>query len=683
MSSATPTQLPFAALWRIALRRLAFFVLVVLTTGAAAFQAVRLLMVNGMNPIEWAMLSIFVVLVFPIAFSFWTAVFGFFVELRGRDSLALSRTQVEDSLADISQFRTAVVIPAYNEDTIRLFAGLRATYESVAATGCLPHFDFFVLSDTTDPDLWIREEMAFHELREGVSDPARLVYRNRRENLERKSGNIADFCARWGDRYRYMIVFDADSLMTGEALLILVRLMEKHPAVGIIQSPPIPVNRRSLFGRLMQFSARAYGPMFTKGLNFWQAGEANYWGHNAIIRIAPFVEHCRLPALPGKAPLGGSILSHDFVEAALMRRAGWQVFLASDLEGSYEEVPASLIGHAARERRWCQGNLQHARLVTMPNLHWISRVHLSLGVMSYVSSPLWILLLILGTVEGLRVALTEHRYFAPEQSPFPVWQVSMVGEAILLFVSVMTLLILPKLLSLISLLTKHRRRIAGFGNRLMLTGSVLVEILFSVLIAPVLAMLHSRFVLGTLFGRNVEWTAQDRGDVETRLGEAIRRHGGITALGLFWSALLLTGARDLFWWFSPVLAGLVFSIPLSMWSSRISAGQLARTFGMLVTPEEVDPPAILRHFHAELGRAAARPWAVRQDGLSWVLGDPRVRSVHLELLPPSSPSGDPLAEHRLEGLRLKVRTLGESALLPAEKRELLWDAESVRALSRP
>jgi membrane glycosyltransferase len=681
MPSDTTPQRPASNRQRVFLRRLALGVLVALTTATAGFQAMRVLMLNSPTVVGWLMLALFLVLVLPITLSFWTAVFGFVLDIWVKDSLALSRKQASDSFLNLSQFRTAIVIPAYNEDTVRLFAGLKATYDSVADTGCLAHFDFFLLSDTTNPDLWIREELAFHELRKTARDPDRLFYRNRRENLERKAGNIADFCAQWGDRYRYMIVFDADSIMTGEALLNLVKLMEQRPSVGMVQSSPVAVNRQSLFGRLMQFSTQVYGPLFIRGLNFWQAGEANYWGHNAIIRVRPFVDHCRLPTLPGKAPLGGSILSHDFVEAALMRRAGWKVFLAGDLEGSYEEVPATLIGHAARERRWCQGNLQHARLLTMSNLNWINRVHLSLGVMTYVAAPLWILLLLLGTFEGLRMAFTPHNYFAPDQSPFPVWQVSIVGQAVLLFTSIMTLLILPKLLSLLTLVTRHRRRLRKFGGSLKLTASVLGEILFSILVAPVLAMLQTRFVLGTLMGRNVEWTAQDRGDVETTLGEAFRRHAGITLLGLLWAALLLSASWELFWWFSPVLAGLVFSIPLSLWSSKISIGHWTKNHGLFLTPEEVTPPVILRRLRDELENASKRPWADSHDGLSWVLDDPDVRAVHLALLPSSSPE-DPIAQHRLEGLQLKVRTAGESALLPQEKRELLWDAQSIQALGR-
>ena len=203
--------------------------------------------------------------------------------------------------------------------------------------------------------------------------PEHLIYRNRRENIERKTGNIADFCATLGRALRFMIVFDADSFMTGASLVNLVQMMEKHPQVGIIQAPPLPVNRRTLFGRLHQFAAHAYSDVFITGLNFWQGGAGNYWGHNAIIRVKPFVEHCHLPKLPGKPPLGGSILSHDFVEAAFMRRAGWKVYLASEMHGSYEEMPSSLIEYAARDRRWCQGNLQHSKLLFTP-FHLVSRV---------------------------------------------------------------------------------------------------------------------------------------------------------------------------------------------------------------------------------------------------------------------------------------------------------------------
>lgn len=661
-------------------RRFALGILTASTTAIASYAMLRLLLVNGFYPLEWLILPLFVVLVFPISLSFWTTVFGFIIQLFGRDELSVSPSKVDLDAINLDSFRSAIVIPAYNEEATRLFAGLKATYQSVEQAGYLSHFDFFLLSDTTDVDAWIREEMAFDDLRHEVSDPNRLFYRNRRENVERKAGNIADFCATWGDNYRYMVVFDADSLMTGKSLGDLVRLMETHPKIGILQTPPVAVNRQSLFGRVLQFATRAYGPMFIKGLNYWQAGESNYWGHNAIIRIQPFVEHCRLPRLPGKEPLGGSILSHDFVEAALMRRAGWKVYLVTELGGSYEEVPASLVGHAARDRRWCQGNLQHARLLTMPGLNWISRIHLAMGVMTYAASPLWMLMLLLSTAEGLRVAFGRHNYFPSEHSPFPVWHVSAVAEAAFLLTSVLSMLLLPKLLSLASWLIKHRPETAGFGGPWSMTLSVVAEILFSILVAPVLAMIHSRFVVGTLRGGNVKWSSQDRGDVATAWSTAFRWHVGIALFGTVWLVLLWSKDRSLLRWLAPVLTGWMLAIPFSVWTSRVTAGQCARRRGLFLTPEEVSPPSILKSFHEALNSASSRVWANAKDGLSWVLKEPHVRSVHLSLLPRTEASSDLLARNHLEGLRLKLRAHGEAALQPEEKRELLWDADSIEAL---
>jgi len=665
---------------RITLRQFCFGALAGLTVMLISYDAFDMLRINGLNSLKLAILALFVVLLAPMALSFWTAAIGFIAQLRGGDPLALSRA-LGDGSPDASALpRTAVVMPAYNEEPARVFAGLAATYESLEGTGFLPGFDFFLLSDTNNPDIWVREEVAFAELREAVSDPERLHYRNRRENVEQKTGNIAEFCATWGDRYHYMVVLDADSIMTGTSLVNLVRLMEKNPRAGIIQTPPVPVNRRTLFGRLQQFTTQAYSLIFITGLNFWQGGAGNYWGHNAIIRIQPFVQHCRLPTLPGKEPLGGQILSHDFVEAAFMRRAGWRVYLASDLRGSYEEVPSSLISYAARDRRWCQGNLQHIRLLLTPGLHIVNRLHLSLGVMAYLSSPLWLLLLLLSTIEGLRETLSKHAFFLPgRHSLFPNWQISVAQQAVLLFSFVMAMLVLPKLFSLIIHLRDHER-VAQFGGRLKLAASVLLEMLFSTLLAPVLALLQTRFVACILMGKKVQWDSQERRETGTTFREALRRHRVGTLVGLAWGALLLDAAPKLFWWFSPFLAGLIVSVPVSAWTSRASAGQWARARGLFLTPEELDPPEILQRFARELERATRRPWATARDGLAWVLQDPGVCGLHLLLLTPAPEPADPLQRHYHEGLRLKLVHAGFESLSSREKRDLLLDADSIHAL---
>lgn len=675
LSLKTPRR--WMVLVRMALGQLLFAGLTVATLSVFGRKMYIMMETNGMNALKMAIFVLFLILMVPITLSFWTATIGFIIRLGGGGSLKLSRSLAEPAQPSADWPRTAVVVPVYNEDPAGVFAGIRATYMSLEETGFLPSFEFFILSDTTDADVWVREEMAFVDLRKSVSEPERIFYRNRRENVDRKTGNIADFCERWGGRYRYMIVFDADSIMTGGCLVDLVRLMERHPKAGIIQAPPLPVNRHTFFGRLRQFATHAYTSIFITGLNFWQGTAANYWGHNAIIRIEPFVEHCRLPRLSGREPLGGSILSHDFIEAAFMRRAGWKVYLATELRGSYEEVPPSLITYAARDRRWCQGNMQHIRLLFTPGLHPINRLHLVLGIMGYLSAPLWMLTLILSTIEGIRETVLPHPYFPTGPALFPTWRISQESQAVVLFLGVMGLLILPKVLSL--LLHLRREEGAGFGGRGKFALSVLVETVAATLLAPVLALLQSHFVLGILLGRNVKWDAQDRGEVETSLREAVRRFWPSTVLGIVWTVLLLEEAPKLFWWFSPVLAGFLLAIPMSVWSSRVSLGEWARRAGLFLTPEEANPPSILLARDEGMELAGSRTWAKAGDALEYVLGDPSVRALHLSLLS-GSPAKDELRRNYLEGLELKYKHEGGKALAPREKRDLLLDEEMIRLL---
>ena len=662
----------------IALRRFFFAALCAGTLLAIGHWMLSMLQTNGLNPLKTVIFILFLVLLAPIVFSFWTAAIGFAVRAWGGTSLELTSTLEEAAPADVNWPCTAVVVPIYNEDPARVFAGLKATYESLEQTGLLPFFEFFILSDTTDSDTWIGEEMAFMDFRRSVSDPGRVFYRNRRENVERKTGNIADFCASWGGRYRYMIIFDADSVMTGACLVSLVRLMESNPKAGIVQSPPLPVSRHTFFGRLRQFATHAYSSIFITGLNFWQGGAANYWGHNAIIRIEPFIEHCRLPKLSGQEPLGGSILSHDFVEAAFMRRAGWNVYLAGELRGSYEEVPPSLISYAARDRRWCQGNLQHARLLLTPGLHPVSRLHMCLGIMAYLAAPLWMLMLALSTIEGIREVVEPHPYFPPGPALHPVWRISVEVQAIWLFLAVLGLLFVPKLLSLL-LQLRNREARAAFGGGGKFALSVLLEMAASTLLAPVLAFLQTHFVVGILMGKNIKWDAQDRGEAQTTLGEAVQRHWPSTLLGVAWSVLLLATSPKLFLWFSPVLAGFLLTIPVSVWSSRVSLGQWAKKHRLFLTPEEVNPPSILLTLDRELELAAARPLGKPRDGLARVLGDPAILAAHLSMLS-ASDSQDELRRHYLKGLELKYRQNGTTSLTEREQRDLLLDEQAIRSL---
>jgi len=314
-----------------------------------------------------------------------------------RDPFRITAKPYEDA----ALAKTAVIMPVFNEECAHVFASLRVMFDALQEKGVIDYFNFFVLSDSNDPENWLEEELCWAKLVRETKGYGSIFYRRRRMGIKRKSGNVADFCRRWGRQYRYMIVLDADSLMTADIMVRLVKLMESNPRAGMIQTAPALVNRLSLFGRIQQFASRLYGPIFAAGLNFWQRSEGNFWGHNAIIRLEPFIAHCALATIPGKGPLSGPVLSHDFVEAALMRRAGYEVWLAYDLSGSYEESPPTILDYAARDRRWCQGNLQHWRLLTVQGLHWLNRWHLLNGIMSYLSAPLWLLFLFLNTVKVL------------------------------------------------------------------------------------------------------------------------------------------------------------------------------------------------------------------------------------------------------------------------------------------
>ena len=663
---------------RLAARRLTFLALVLGTVSWVALLLADMLRVNGVTPLEGVIFVLSTLLLLPIALSFWMALLGFLVELRG-DPLALDVAAVDAERGPLG-VRTAIVVPVCNEDPERVLAGLRATHASLERTGHARSFELFILSDSGDPQRWLEEELAMERFTAALGGPGHVTYRHRPRNTEHKAGNIEEFCSRWGDRYRYMIVFDADSVMSGTALVRLVRLMERHPEAGIIQAPPVPVNRRTLFGRLQQFAAAVYGPTWAAGLAWLQDGEGNYYGHNAIVRIAPFRENCKLPKLPGRAPLGGSILSHDFVEAALMRRAGFRVYLATELGGSFEEPPPTLLDFAARDRRWCQGNLQHARLLGMPGLHVMSRVHLFMGVMSYASAPLWILLLLLSTLEALRAELAGHEYFAPGGSLFPIWEVSTEARSRLLFGLVMALIFLPRVLAVFARLREPgMARAFGGGARLVLGG--LCECVFSMLLAPVLAWMQTGFVLGALMGFSTSWKSPPRHDRRTTLREALRRHAGMTVLGLAWAALLAHIVSELFWWMLPVLAGMALAVPLSMLSSRSSVGDWARRNGLLLTPEEVSPPPVLRRLHAELDAQDEEP-APREtrSALARVLSEPATCATHLSFASPPEPR-DELSAHRLAGLVLKCRLHGADALAADEQHELLLAPDALRELA--
>jgi membrane glycosyltransferase len=518
-----------------------------------------------------------------------TALMGAVVLLRG-DRYALRLANPRAPIDKVA--RTAIIMPICNEDVATVFSGLRATCESLAATGALGVFDFYLLSDTTDPAIRAAELKAWERLRAFLGDApvgqgARVFYRLRRRRGKRKAGNVEDFCRRWGAGYRYMVVLDADSAMHGNTLVDLVRLMEEHPKAGIIQTLPQAYGHNTLHARTLQFATRVTGRIFALGMAYWQLGESHYWGHNAILRVEPFMRHCALAPIKGRGSLAGDILSHDFVEAAMMGRAGYEVWLAPQLEGSWEQLPPNLLDELDRDRRWCRGNLQNAQLIAEPGWKPVHRVMFGVGALSYLMGPIWLVFVVLGLWSG------------------SIGLLGMQPDAPALWALTLALLLTPRVLGVVAV--RLRGEQARYGGTLRLVLSAVMELFISMLQAPVRMLAYAAFTLNTLTGLKLEWRSPPRDAVAVSWGDAFKR------LSLFCLPLLAIGL----WVFSsqdlaaphlaPLWVPLLLAMPLAVVSSRVRWGLLLKRLRMLWVPEEAAPPPVLLRAMSRAGFADLVP----------------------------------------------------------------------------
>ncbi len=594
------------------LRRVLLLMLVLLGAWVGTSAMADVLPLHGQGFEEIGLLVLFGILFGWISAGFWTGLMGAFVLLRGPGRDPLTRGVASAPLLPLDpRVRTAIVMPICNEDVPTVFGGLAATIASLRATGESSAFDVFVLSDSNDPDIRAAEQAAWADLAARLADESdgdpqalRLHYRWRQRRTQRKAGNVAEFCRRWGAAYRYFVVLDADSVMTGECLTTLVRMMQAHPDAGIIQTAPRAAGHETFHARVQQFCARAYGPLFTAGMRFWQLGESHYWGHNAILRMDPFLSHCALAPIEGSGSLSGHILSHDFVEAALMRRAGWKVWVADELDGSYEQVPPNLLAELQRDRRWCHGNLQNSRLMFEPGLHPVHRTAFLTGVLAYASSPLWLAFLVLSTLLFAGQSGVDPAYFIEPNQLFPIWPTVNLKLMLTLFGLTAVLLFAPKILSLVAIVARGEAKRFGGTGRLM--GSAAIEFAHSLLLAPVRMLFHTQFVLAALTGWRLDWQSPPRDDVSTGWREAALRHGVHTVLALLWIAVIVVSSESFAWWLTPILLGLLAAVPMSVWGSRVAAGRALRRRGLLLTPEELRQPRVLAAAEREAAAVAAR-----------------------------------------------------------------------------
>ena len=541
--------------------------------------------------------------------------------------------------------RIAVVMPVYNEDAAATAGLLAALARDLYRVGLGSRAEIFVLSDSRNPQAVLEEMAALSRLRD--ISPVPVWYRRRHSNIGRKAGNVGEFVRRWGGRYDYMLVLDADSVVGAATIKALSARMSADPAVGLIQTMPMLVGGQTIFARLTQFAGRIYGPAIARGVAAWSGDSGNFWGHNAIIRVSAFAQCCGLPLLPGKPPFGGHILSHDFVEAALMRRAGWKVRLDHDLRQSFEGSPPTLLDMAVRERRWAQGNLQHARLIFSRGFSWISRVHFLIGILGFLMSPIWLAMILVGLTLSANVLLSRPDYFPQTYQLFPSWPTFDPVRMLWLFIAAMSFLLVPKFIAIFRAWLRPLARNSGGSVRLL--RSALFEIVLSALIAPVQMLIQTRQIFEILRGRDSGWEAQVRAGQIPPWGIVLRRHALHVVLGVATLVVLSIFSPWQLVWLSPILAGLILSPLTSRWSGSPVFGRWARRHGLLVTPEERDLPELLTAANALDFRISGR---LPEQGIAALGRDPALRARMLALLP-ENPRG-PVSE-RLDAISAEAK----------------------------
>ena len=560
-------------------RRALVLIVNVLTWLGLLFWFASILASGGWGIIDTVLLACFALGSPWTVLGFWNAVIGLWL-LAGR----------EKSLASVAPFllagnngqslniRTAVLMTLRNEDPSRALQRLKTVKASLDATGEGAAFDYFILSDTNDPGVAASELAIVDAWRKDEAAGDRIVYRRRDSNAGYKAGNVRDFCTRWGGAYELMLPLDADSLMTGDAIVRLVRIMQAYPRIGILQSLVVGAPSSSAFARIFQFGMRHGMRAYTMGQAWWVGDCGPYWGHNALVRIKPFAEHCELPLLPGKPPLGGPVLSHDQVEATLMRRAGFEGRVMPVEGGSYEDNPPDALAFIGRDIRWCQGNLQYLKLLGTPGLLAISRFQLVWAILMFIGIPAWTLMI------GLLPFAT---YDALADATFPV------VSAKAFYVVFLVMYLSPKIAGLIDA-AMSPGEIKRFGGGLRFATSAAIEIVFSFLQGAVTTIRTSLFILGLPFGKSIVWSGQKRDGDGVSWSEASAALWPQLLFGVIVCGALLVLSPTVLLWSLPLTAGYMLAIPFTVMTASPALGRFMRRHGIAGIPEDFAAPPELR-----------------------------------------------------------------------------------------
>jgi membrane glycosyltransferase len=573
-------------------RRVAFATLFIVTMATSLWLAVLALAPGGFGILDLAAFACLAATLPWMVAGFWNAVIGFVVMRFTTDpAMAVMPPSTHVRNDQPVTASTAILLCVRNEGPARIIRNLEPMLAGIVASGYGERFHLYILSDTNDPDLVPEENVLFANLAQRWRDRVAITYRRRTVNTGYKAGNIRDFCERWGNSHELAVTLDADSFMTADAILRLVRIMQADGRLGILQGLVVGLPSTSLFARIFQFGMRLGMRSYTIGSAWWQSDCGPYWGHNAVLRLEPFIKYCELPVLMnGEAER--YILSHDQIEAVLMRSAGYHVRVLAQEDLGWEENPPTLLEFMRRDLRWCQGNMQYFRFLTLANLMPVSRYQLTLAIAMFIGSPAWIGLLVLATI-ALVSFDSPARFIRGD-----------IGNA--LFVWILVMWFSPKIATFIDLLLRPGDRKA-FGGAGRIIANFAVETVYSVLLCPILWISHTIFLAGLLFNREIGWIGQVRDDHAVPLRLALSSLWPQTVLG--WTAIGLVSATQpaalpyvLF-----LAAGPAMAIPFAMLTAWPPLGKLAMRIGIGRLPEETTIPEELLSLSLPAIRAPVQP----------------------------------------------------------------------------